>query len=509
MKASRLFVVVSIAGLLVLGGALLRTPARARRAPSGAAAQPAASTSPTRAVTHAPVQLDTRRRQLTGVTLASVERTPLERTLRAVGIVRYDETRFTDVNLKLDGWARRLFVDYTGQQVRKGQPLLTLYSPDLLSAENEYLLALSTRDTMRTSEVEDARAQADRLVESARQRLRLWDLPADELRRLDETRRAESTVTLPSPVTGFVIEKPAVEGMHVSAGQTLYKVADLSTVWIEGDFYEADAPFVRVGARANVTIDAWPGPPLSGRITYVYPFVDDKTRTTKARFAFANPALRLKPGMFANVELRASLGTGLTVPRDAVLDSGREQLVFVAEGDGYFSPRRVRTGHALDDRVEIVSGLARGDRVATGAAFFVDSESQLRAAAAGWSASAPDGASARQVLSDRTSAQPAVSIEFQSSPDPPRDGDNDFTVSVRDAGGGPMDDVDVTVQFYMAPMPSMNMPAMRSEARLARAAPGVYRGRGSIPIGGRWDVTVSVTRGGQPIASRRTTVVTR
>ena len=449
----------------------------------------------------APVQIDTRRRQLLGVRTAAVEREPIERQIRAVGIVRYDETRLSEVTLKLAGWISKLHVDATGQTVRRGQPLLDLYSPELVATGQEYLLALSTRATMQQSQVPEARAQADRLVESARRRLELWDLPVDAIERLERTRQANGTMTFRSPASGIVIEKPVVEGMRAEAGQTLYRIADLSTVWVEAEVFESDAPFVRTGQAATVTLDAWPGERLTGRAVFIYPFVEERTRTIRVRLAFPNPQQRLKPGMFANVELTASLGTGLTIPSDALLDAGREQVVFVAEGDGYFQPRPVKVGHRLDGRVQILEGLSAGETVAAGAAFFLDSESQLRAAASGWE---PPGAAGEAAPGTN-----AIDIAFRTVPDPPRSGENTFEVDVRDPARQPVTDAQVRVVLFMPAMPSMNMPAMSSEARLAHTGGGTYRGTGLVSMGGRWDVTITVTRDGARLGSRQTTVVAR
>lgn len=449
----------------------------------------------------AAIQLDTRRRQLLGVRLARVERGAIERPVRAVGIIRYDETRLADVNLKLDGWIRSLYVNATGQPVRRGQPLFEISSPELLATENEYLLALATRDRIQQSQVAEARTQADRLVESARQRLQLWDLPADEVQTVERTRHASATVTFRSPVSGFVIEKTAIEGMHVEAGQTLYKVADLSTVWVEADVHESDAAFMKVGVPAVVTLDAQPGISRRGHAVYIYPSVDEKTRTLKVRFAFPNPALQLKPGMYANVDIVSIIGSGLTIPVDALIDAGREQLVFVAEGDGYYQPRNVQIGQRLIDRVQVTAGLKEGEQVATGAAFFLDAESQLRGAAGHWGASAAEGPN--QQVSD------ALKITVRTEPDPPRSGDAIFEARVMDPGGNPVTGAQVNVRLYMAAMPSMSMPAMTSEAKLADTGVGTYRAPVNIPTTGRWDVTVTVLREGQRIGSKQTTVVAR
>jgi RND family efflux transporter MFP subunit len=449
----------------------------------------------------APIQLDARRRQMLGVRLLTVQTGPIERHIRAVGVVRYDETRLSEVNLKLDGWISKLHVNSTGQTIRRGQPLLDLYSPELVATGQEYLLALSTREAMQTSQISDARAQADRLVESARQRLLLWDLPADSIERIARTGTADGTVTLRSPATGIVIEKPVVEGMRAGAGQTLYRIADLSRVWVEAEVFESDAPLVRTGASATVTLDAWPGERLTGRVVYIYPFVEEATRAIRVRLELPNPNQRLKPGMFANVELTASLGSGVTIPTEALLDSGRERVVFVAEGDGYFEPRQVQTGHRIGDRVQITDGLAAGETIASGAAFFLDSESQLRAAAGGWEQQAPDAASAAPTE--------ALTIAFRTVPDPPRSGQAAFEVDLTDPAGQPVTDAQVRVVLFMPAMPSMNMPAMSSEATLAHTGSGTYRGTGRISMSGRWDVTVTVTRNGARLGSRQTTLVAR
>jgi Cu(I)/Ag(I) efflux system membrane fusion protein/cobalt-zinc-cadmium efflux system membrane fusion protein len=448
----------------------------------------------------APVTLDLRRRQLIGVRTAPVERTDLTTTVRAVGTVRYDETRLADVNLKLEGWIEELFVDYTGRLVLRGQPLFTLYSPDLLATQSEYLLALKTRDQLRESQIPDVRESAERLVESARQRLELWDLPPEELQALEQTRQTQRTITFRSPVGGYVIDKPAVKGMHVMPGQTLFRVADLSRVWVEADVHEQEMRLVRVGRSAVVTLDAYPGERFTGRAVYVYPFVEERTRTVRVRFEFANPNGRLRPGMYANVELQAPGGMGLTVPSNAVIESGRQQIVFVELGDGYFEPRRVQVGRRLGDRVEVLERLEEGERVAMAATFFLDSESQLRGAVEGYEPQAPAPAS---------QAGRQLDVSFGSTPDPPSAGDNTFEVAVRDADGRPIADGEVSVTFFMAAMPTMNMPAMRSETKLSPVGDGVYRGSGQILMSGRWDVTVAVSRGGQRLGSRQFSVTTR
>jgi len=449
-------------------------------------------TSPPSSTARGEVTIDLRRQQLAGVRTVRVAREPLDHAVRVVGLVRYDETRLADVNVKVEGWIRDLYVDYTGQAIQKGQRLFTLYSPDLLATQNEYLLALSARDQLQQSTIPDARQRADALVASARQRLALWDLPAEDLLALEQNRQAQEAIVVRSPVDGFVIEKQALQGLHVVPGQSLYKVADLSTVWVEAGVYENELASLRLGQSAIVTVDAYPGEQFTGRIIYIYPYLDESTRTNRVRVAFANPGGRLKPGMYADVQLRMRGGTGVTVPTDAVLDSGAEQIVFVAQGEGRFEPRTVKTGRRFGDTTEILAGVKEGELVATGATFFLDSESQLRASLRGYQAATPPAGSA---------AAPRVEITFRALSDPPRTGENRFEATVKDAEGKPVDDAEVSVQFFMPAMPTMNMPAMRSEARLSPAGSGVYRGMGQLMTAGRWDVTVTVSQAGQRLGS--------
>src|SRR5438046_4611727 len=256
------------------------------------------------------VSIDARRQQLIGVRTAPARRTAIAPSVRTTGTVRYDERRQVDVNVKLDGWIRDLYVDYTGQPVRRGERLFTLYSPDLLATENELLLAIRSRDQMQQSQVPDAREYADRLVEAARERLALWDMSASEIATVERTREPIAAVTVTAPANGFVSEKIAVRGGHVMAGQTLYKIADLSVVWVEADLYEQEMALVRIGASAAVTLEAYPDRAFRGRAIYVYPFVGEQSRTAKVRFEFANAERLLKPGMFANVELRGAEHAG-------------------------------------------------------------------------------------------------------------------------------------------------------------------------------------------------------
>ena len=444
------------------------------------------------------VALDTRRQQLIGVRTVRVARSTMAPEIRAAGTVAYDETRQADVNTRVDGWIRDLYADYTGRPVRRGDPLFTLYSPDLVATQNEYLLALRGQAQPRQSDTGNLGEYADRLVDAARERLLRLDMTAADLDELQKSGRAAETVTFRSPVTGIILEKTALRGMRVMAGQTLFKIADLSTVWVEAEVYETDLASVRTGARAAVAVQAYPDRSFNARVTYIYPSVTEQTRTVRVRLELPNPEGLLKPNMLATVTLQTPQSNALVIPADALVDTGTQQLVFVAEGDGRFTPRDVRIGRKTPGEVEVLSGLKAGDEVASSATFFLDSESQLRGALQNYepSAAAP---------SNQTAA-PALDITFKTEPDPPRSGEDTFIATVKDASGQPVVDAAVHVLFFMAAMPTMNMPAQRSDTTLVSAGGGVYRGTGQVMTPGTWDVTVTVTRAGQPLGTRRFSV---
>jgi RND family efflux transporter MFP subunit len=480
-----------------------RPPAAAAAGDQATAAHPPAHAAAETAVTpRGPVTIDARRQQLIGVRLTSVRRTSITPEIRASAIVRYDETRQSEINTRVDGWIRELHADFTGKTITRGEPLFTLYSPELLNAQNEYLLAVRGRTQSSGAQVPAVREYSERLVDAARERLLRWDLAEADIQRLEQSGAAVDTIAFRSPVSGIIVEKAAVEGMRVMAGQTLFRIADLSTIWVEADVYEQDLSLVRIGQNASITVDAYPGERLAGRAIYVYPTVDERTRTAKVRFRFPNRGGRLKPGMFATVELVGAAASALTIPVDALIDTGTEQVVFVAQGDGYFEPRRVRIGRRTSDEVVITDGLKEGEQVATGANFFLDSESQLRAGLQNYEAPPGQPGSAE-------APREQIAITFRPQPDPPRTGENTLEVTVRDASGQPVSDADVTVTFFMAAMPTMNMPAMRNQAKLPPAGEGVYRGPGQVVMAGRWDVTVDVTRGGERLGSSQFAIMAR
>ncbi|MBI3597118.1 MAG: efflux RND transporter periplasmic adaptor subunit [Nitrospirae bacterium] len=328
----------------------------------------------------AAVMVSPGRRQLIGVKTEVVEERPLETVLRAVGTVDYDERRIRQTNLRVSGWITDLRADYTGKSIEKGDPLFTLYSPDLASTQEEYLLAKKTLERVKASPVAHIREGAEAQVASARNRLLLWNMTEEQIAQLEERGITRMETTIYSPIEGVVTKKTALQGMYVTPEMNLYEVADLSTVWIYADIYEYEIPSVKVGQGATVTLASYPGETFKGRAIYIYPYLDKETRTVKIRMEFPNPQGQLKPGMYGNVEIRGEVGRRLAVPEEAVLDSGIRKLVFVDQGGGMYEPREVRLGNQVDRFYPVISGLAPGEKVVTSGTFLIDSESKLMAA---------------------------------------------------------------------------------------------------------------------------------
>ena len=328
------------------------------------------------------VQISSERQQLIGVKIGTVEMKPLEKVVRTVGRVDYDEKRIVTVSPKIGGWIEDLYVDFTGRYVRQGDPLLTIYSPELVSTQEEYLLALQARKSLSKSPFPEVASSGASLAESAKRRLKLWDISDDQIRALEESGQARKTLTLYSPFTGFVLEKSAYKGMSVMPGMALFKLADLSVVWLYADIYEYELPFIRLGQQASIQLNYLPGEIITGRVIYIYPSLNPETRTAKVRFEIPNPHDKLKPEMYANVEIKVHLGQRLVVPVGAIIDTGIRQLAILDKGNGYFEPREVKA-ERIDEYYEIMKGLKAGDRVVTSANFLVDSESNLKAAVSG------------------------------------------------------------------------------------------------------------------------------
>ena len=313
-----------------------------------------------------------------GVTSAPAERRSLTETLRAVGRITYDENRMVDVNLKLSGWIQKLYVAEMGQLVQEGQPLLELYSPDLLATQRDYLIALETLESLGESPEPEIIERAESLVAAARRRLLLWDLTPEQVAHLGTTREVLDELPIISPAGGYVVAKHAVEGMFVNPGMRLYQIADLDTVWALIDIFEIDLPFVDVGQTTTLSLAYDPERTWRGRVDYIYPNVESQTRTVKLRVVLENPDLTLLPDMYVDVVLEKSTGPVLALPREAVLDFGTRQVVYVDLGNGRLQAREVATDPEVGGYVPITAGLDEGELVVTSGHFLIDAESKVR-----------------------------------------------------------------------------------------------------------------------------------
>jgi len=350
------------------------------------------------------VEIPLDKQQLIGVKTTEVSVRPLQKIIRTVGRIEYDERRLATVNTKIEGWIEKLYVDYTGRYVKKSEPLAEIYSPELIATQQEFINALkwakqnaeTGKDNtpkpplnLRGGEGElrgsydpslntTLRKDAESVVKAAKQRLRLWDISDDQIKKIEETNKPIRTLTIYSPVSGYVVQKMALQGMRVMPGEKLFDVADLSTVWIISDIYEYEMPLIKTGEKANISLSYFSGKEFSSTVDYIYPALSGETRTAKVRFTLPNPNGQLKPQMFTNVEVKINLGKKLAIPDDAVIDTGTRQIVYVDKGEGYFEPREVMLGLRAEGFREVVMGLKAGEKVASSATFLIDSEAQLK-----------------------------------------------------------------------------------------------------------------------------------
>lgn len=466
----------------------------------GSSPQAAANPTPVPETPMVPVQLTPQRMQSIGVRLGTVQLRNVESELRLTGTVDADERRIAYVQTRFSGWIRRLYADATYQYVRKGQPLFTIYSPDLVTTENEYLLAKKNADSLQASTVSGVATGAQTLLSAARERLAQWEVPVSEIEKLERTGTVITDLIFNSPVSGYITEKNALPNMYVQPETRLYTVADLSSIWVYAQVFQTDLGKIKPGDPAEVTVDAYPGKVFRGRVDSILPQVDLNTRTARVRLAFANPGLKLTPGMYVNVLVKTPMGRQLVVPASAIFHSGTRQLVFVNHGDGQFEPREVQTGPQVGDQTIIAKGLKAGEPVVISANFLIDSESQLQAAAGAFAPPPPGagGAAAMNV--------PAVNVELTTDPSPPHKGSNTLRIRLTDSNGVPITGAQMTVTFYMPAMPAMGMSAMKSTANCSDKGGGLYEGNLDLGSGGTWQVTVSVQQNGRVIASKQLTI---
>jgi RND family efflux transporter MFP subunit len=325
------------------------------------------------------IQISTEKQQLIGMRYGTPEWSSEGQAIRFAGRVVPDETRVTRIHSKVEGWIEHVTVDFTGQLIQQGQPLLTLYSPELLASQQELLLALKAKGLMQHSSMPESADNSTSLVEAARRRLELWDISRTQMDEIEHTGKPIKSITLYSPAGGYVTTRNAFPGQRVMPETELYAITDLSRVWVMADVFEADAPQIRLGQSATIAL---PGTnsALTAKVAYLQPQIDPATRTLKVRLELANPGFRLKSETFVDVLMQIGGGRRLMVPAEAVLDSGTTKVVFLDRGNGYFDPRQVETGQRIGDRVEIVKGLHRGERIVVSAAFLLNSESQMKSA---------------------------------------------------------------------------------------------------------------------------------
>ena len=337
-----------------------------------------AAVMPTGAVKIAPDK-----QQLIGVRTEVVERLLLVRSVRTTGQLTSDETKLAHVHVKTSGYLDKVYVDYIGQLVKKGQPLFTLYRPDLVATEEEYLIAKRGAKDMGTSQFPEVSKGSQSLLRSTRERLKLWDISDEQIKKLDETGEVTKTLTFYSPTSGFVTDRKAFPQTAITPDMDLYVISDLSTIWVNADVYEYEVPFVKVGQTAEIELSYYAGKTYTGKITYIYPSVDPVSHTVKVRIELPNPDFDLKPQMIANVQLKINYGKQVLVPQEAVMDSGDKQYVFVVHDGGVFEPRVIQMGAKLEGKVVVLSGLNAGETIVTSGNFLVDSESRLKSAMSG------------------------------------------------------------------------------------------------------------------------------
>jgi RND family efflux transporter MFP subunit len=447
-----------------------------------------------------PVQISPQRLQSIGVKTGTVERKSVADEILTTGNVAVDETRLAYVQVRFSGYIQKVFADATYQYVRKGQPLFTIYSPDLVSTEREYLVARENQRQVAQSSVPGVASSAASLLDAAAARLKQWSVPQKEITRLESTGEVQQEIEIDSPVSGYITERNALPSVAVQPEMRLYTIADLSTVWVQAQVFQNDLERVKIGAPASLTVNTYPGRICNGRVDFIYPQVDMDTRTAKVRVVFSNSGLQLKPGMFVNVSLKVPMGNQLVIPASGVLQSGTREIAFVERNDGYIEPREVQLGTRVGDDFIVLKGLKVGEQIVTSANFLIDSESQLQAALGSF-VPPPPGAGATLATSAATG-----NLELSSDPDPPHKGGNVFHVKLTDASGAPISGAEVTVTFFMPAMPAMGMASMRTPVTLSDKSNGLYEGSGQLENGGTWQVTILAKKNGQLIATKQLSV---
>jgi RND family efflux transporter MFP subunit len=511
----RIWLVIAVLGNIILGGMLgLKSwhrhaenvaTSEAPSQPGMATADSGASDSPEQAaapVPLMPIQLTPQRMQMIGVTTGRAEVKQLRDEMRFTGTVEVDESKLASVQLRFPGWVQKVYADTTYQYLHKDQPLFTIYSPDVSTTEQEYVLAQQNRNELSKSSSTEAMKEAGWLLDATADRLLRLQVPSAEIERLNTTGKVEHEIAIMSPVSGYIIDRAVLPNMYVQPDTKLYTVADLSTVWVIAQVFQTDLGKVKHGDPATVTVDAYPNKVFRGHVDFMYPQVDMNTRTVRVRLVFPNPDLKLKPGMYVNVEVQLPMGRQLVVPATAVFHSGTRNLVFIDQGQGVLKPQEVELASRVAGDFIVRKGVEDGTPVVTSANFLLDSESQLQAAAGAY-VPPPPGAGANAAGTGTTQQ---AAIDVTTEPSPPHKGSNVFRVKLTSADGTPMAGAQVNVTFFMPAMPAMGMAAMRTSVDLTDKGNGLYEGKGTLDSGGTWQVTVTAQQGGKTIATKQLSV---
>ncbi|HEY2487259.1 MAG TPA: FixH family protein [Candidatus Binataceae bacterium] len=448
----------------------------------------------------APIEISPERRQLIGLQTATVEEKDLVGKIATTGTVEANEQLEGAVQTRFAGWLRQVFVNQTYQPVRKGEPLFTIYSPDLVNTENEYLIAQNASAHLGQSTVDGVANGAQSLTSAALDRLRLFGVPGAEIARLKREGRVREAVEIDSPMTGYVLERNALPNMYVQPDTKLYGITTLSSVWIYAAVFQDQLGEVKVGDPVAVTVDAYPGRSFLGRVDFIWAAIDSNTRTARVRCSFDNPERLLKLGMYVNIAIAPHFGRGLVIPDCGVFRTGTHNVVFVDRGDGYLTPVEVELGAHLNRSFVVLKGLSPGQRIVSSANFLIDSESQLQAAAGSYAPPPPGVSSA---AGQPQGQGPSANAVLTSDPNPTARGKNKLTVVVTDSSEKPVSGAQVSVTFYMAAMPAMGMAAMKAQSNLTEQGSGTYTGTIDLQSGGTWQVTVSASKGGQAIAGKQ------
>ncbi len=447
-----------------------------------------------------PVQISAQRLQSIGVKTGVVETKLVEDEIRTTGAVAIDETRMAYVQVRYSGYIEKVFADATYQYIRKGQPLFTIYSPDVVATEREYLVAKQNQEQVAQSTVPGVASSASSLLDATSERLKQWGVPQQEIARLESTGKVQQELEFDSPVSGYITERNALPSVSVQPDMRLFTVADLSSVWVQAQVFQNDLGRIKAGDSATLTVSTFPDRTFRGRVDFIYPQLDADTRTAKVRIVSSNPGLQLKPGMFVNVVLKVPMGRQLVIPASGVLQSGTRQIAFVERSDGYLDPREVELGSRIGDDFVVAKGLKAGEQIVTSANFLIDSESQLQASLGSF-VPPPPGAGGGSAMNT-----PQVNAELTSEPNPPNKGSNVFRVKLTDVNGPAISGAEVSVTFFMPAMPAMGMAAMRNVVTLSDKGGGAYEGPGQLQSGGSWQVTVVARKNGQTIGQKQLSV---